>query len=63
MSQLKFDKNGVFIPKKTNLTIKHDELDEEMINEYINNECSFQIEYDNESNPIFIKKDKNNKND
>jgi hypothetical protein len=56
MVQLKFDKHGVFIPQIVKLNVKRNKLDEEMINEYVNNECNFQIEYDSKSNPIFIKK-------
>lgn len=58
MGQLKFDRNGVFIPQKMKFIIKHDILDEEMINEYVNNECNLQIEYNKRGAPYFIKKKK-----
>ena len=56
MSQLRFNKNGLFIPQKTKYLIKHNELDKEFIEKYINDECNFKVSYDNEANPIFIKK-------
>jgi len=58
MSQLKFDKNGVFIPQKIKFKIKRSELDEEFIEKYIENNCNFKIKYDNEANPIFVKKNR-----
>lgn len=58
MSQLKFDKNGLFIPQKAKYIIKHNELDEEFIEKYINNECNFKVSYDNKADPVFIKKNK-----
>ena len=57
MTQLKFDGNGGFIPQRVNYKLTKDEEKEEMIDKYVNNECNFQIEYDNKSNPIFIKKE------
>lgn len=56
MVQLKFDKEGVFIPQKINYDVKHNEKDEELIEKYIKNNCNFKIDYDNDANPIFIKK-------
>ena len=61
MNQLKFDENGAFIPQRVNYNIKHEEEIEEMLENYLNNECNFQIKYDNKSNPIFIKKEKGGK--
>ena len=58
MGQLKFDRNGVFIPQIVKLNIKCDELDEEMIDKYINKECNFKIEHDSKGNPTFNKKGK-----
>lgn len=63
MSQLKFDKNGVFIPQIIKFNVKRNELDEEMIEKYIKRKTNFQVDYDNEGNPIFVKKKKNNKED
>jgi len=63
MSQLKFDKNGVFIPQLVKLNVKRNELDEEMIDEYINKECNFKIEHDSKGKPIFKKKEKDTEND
>lgn len=63
MSQLKFNRNGVFIPQIVKLNIKRDELDEEIFEEYIKKKTDFQINYDNRGNPIFIKKEKDTEND
>ena len=57
MGQVKFSKNGVFIPQRVNYKLKRDEEKEEMIDKYINNECNFQIEYDNEGEPKVKKKE------
>jgi len=62
MAQSKFDAStGELLPQKVICNVKHEEETEEMIDKYVNNECNFQIEYDNESNPIFIKKEKEDK--
>ena len=61
MNQLKFDRNGVFIPQVIKIKVKRDELEEEIIEEYIKKKTNFQIDYDNKGNPIFVKKEKKNK--
>lgn len=53
---MKFDKNGNLIPGKIKYKISHDKIDEEIINNYIQKECNFEIEYDNKENAIFKKK-------
>ena len=54
--KMKFDKKTrKLLPQKIKYAIKHDEVDEEIINKYIENECNFRIEYENES-PKFTKK-------
>ena len=58
MSQLKFNKNGVFIPQIVKINIKRNELDEEMIEKYIKEKINFQVNYDHKGNPIFIKKER-----
>jgi len=56
VSQLKFDESGTFIPQIVKLNVKRNELDEEMIEKYIKNDCNFQIEYNKRGEPQFIKK-------
>ncbi|MBA7516655.1 hypothetical protein ES705_08703 [subsurface metagenome] len=46
MGQLKFDKKGVFIPQRIKFSIKHNELDEEMIDNYVKKECDTPYECD-----------------
>lgn len=59
MAQLKFDKKtGNLSPQKVNYVIKHNELDNEMIDKYLQRKTDFSIDYDNEGNAIFIKKEK-----
>lgn len=58
MVQLKFDRNGVFIPQRINYKLKKDEEKEEMIEKYIKRKTNFQVDYDNEGNPTFNKKGK-----
>lgn len=57
MSQLKFDRNGAFIPQRINFKIKKDERTEEMLEKYIKKKINFQIDYDGKGNAIFIKKE------
>lgn len=61
MSQLKFDKNGVFIPQKISYKLKKDERTEEMLEEYIKKKANYQINYDHKGNAIFVKKERGNK--
>lgn len=56
MSNLKFNQKGDLIPQKIKYKIKHNELDEETIEECIQNNYNFKIEYNNEENTIFNKK-------
>ena len=63
MTQLKFDKKGIFIPQKIKYDIKHNERDKELIDKYLKKKTNFQTDYDNEGNAIFVKKEKNNKED
>lgn len=56
MAQLKFDKKtGKLSPQKVNYVIKHNEWDEEIIDNYIENNCNFKIEYDKQGYIIFKK--------
>lgn len=57
MTQLKFDKDGVFIPQKINYKPKRDEETEEMLEKYIKKRTDFQIDYDRKGNAIFIEKE------
>lgn len=61
MGQIKFDKNGFFIPQIVKLNIKRNELDEGMFEEYIKKKTEFQINYDHKGNPIFKEKKINRK--
>ena len=63
MAQLKFNKKGVLIPQKISYDVKHDERDKELIDIYLKEKIDFQIDHDNEGNAIFVKKEKNNKED
>ena len=56
MSNLKFNQKGDLIPQKIKYKIKHNELDEETIEECIQNNYNFKIECNNEENTIFNKK-------
>ncbi len=57
MTQLKFDAiTGELLPQKISYDVKHEEETEEMFEKYIKSECNFKVDYDNEANPIFIKK-------
>lgn len=58
MPNLKFDENGSLISQKVNYTIKHDETDEELVDNYIKNECNFKIEYNKEGKTEFTEKEK-----
>lgn len=55
---MKFDKNGNLIPQKIKFDIKHDELDEDVFDKYITDECNFKIKYDKKENATFVKKEK-----
>lgn len=54
---MNFDDNGNILPKRIKFKIKHDEITEEIIDEYIKNKFNFQVVYDGKANPIFIKKE------
>lgn len=58
---MKFGKNGNLIPQKVRYKIKHNELDEEIIENYVENECNFQIKYNKEGEPRIIKENENEK--
>jgi len=59
MRQLKSNAiTGKLLPQKVNYSIKHEEEIEEMIDKYIKNDCNLKVNYDNEANPIFVKKEK-----
>ncbi len=63
MAQLKFNKKGILIPQKISYDVKHNERDKELIDRHLKRKTDFQIDYDNEGNAIFVKKEKNNKED
>jgi len=58
MAQLKFNKEGKLIPQKISYDVKHNERDKEFIDEYVKDECNFEIKYNNKGDFKFIKKNK-----
>ncbi len=53
---MKFNKNGALVPQKVKYKIKHEEETEDLINNYININCNFQIVFDKKGDPVFRKK-------
>lgn len=52
---MKFSENGFLITQKVSYSIKHDEMDEELIDKCLQKKTNFQIDYDHEGNAIFLK--------
>lgn len=63
MTQLKFNKKGCLIPQKIRYDVKHNERDKAFIDRYLKKKTNFQIDYNNEGNATFVKKEKNSKED
>jgi len=53
-----FDNEGNLMPQKIKYKPKRDEETEEMVDKYIKRKINFQINYDNDGNSIFVKKEK-----
>ena len=54
---MKFDKTGKLISQKINYKVRHDEQTEELIDNYINDKCIFQIKFSKSGDCIFNKKE------
>lgn len=64
MTQLKFDAiTGELLPQKISYDVIHEEETEEMFEKYIKKKTNFQIDYNDEGNATFVKKEKNSKED
>ena len=55
-----FDKKGKLLPQKVNYKVRHDEQIEDLIEEYINDKCDLQIEFNEKGDAVLRKKEKNN---
>lgn len=58
MKRVDFDNEGNLMPQKIKYKPKRDEETEEMVDKYIKRKINFQINYDNDGNSIFVKKEK-----